>query len=1125
MYAVGAEDGKLKWCNDACGDTPQSRTSPQGYLLASKSRLFAPLGRVSPAAFDRQDGRLLYEAYVEHIIGGTSATLADNQLFTGTEQLIGFDQDAPRAHSSWFWGRQLVVAPDVFYAATGRELFAVKRDTYAAASLRRKSLLDRKRDLDTQVQKAKRGPKPQLEQLQTQLTTLNQELKESETRMAAGELWRVPCDCVETLILAGNVLLAGGDGKVLAFDATSGKALWTGDIAGKARGLAAADGRLFVSSNTGAIYCFGPPGAKSHGVVPQPINPSPYPADELTPVFAAAAEHIVQTTGIKRGYCLVLGCGTGRLACELAQRTELQIYGVEPDLAKVQAARRALASAGLYGSRVTIEHGELTQVPFADYFANLIVSEDALLSGQMSGSVQEALRLLKPLGGTICIGQPAAAGGKVQPLPPATLQQWLAPAKLDGGHVVEQNGVWLNYVRGALPGAGSWTHQYAEPGNTACSDDELVRCPLGVLWFGNPGPTQMAERHQRAAAPLAINGRLFVLGEGTADRVGVGENTVMAYDAYNGLKLWERTLRGTLRLSVTHDTGNSVANADSLFVVAGEGCLRLDAVTGETKCTYPLPPAADGAPRLWGYVAVVGEMLYGSRTTTGRTADCLFAIDLATGQLRWKHEAPDIGQASIAIGDGRLFYAAPGVTDEQRTAALESQVKEVHRLNDAERAALLKKVEAAAVYRVMALNAATGEKVWEQPVEVTGASAGASWCSLGAIYHHDVLLLFGVFLDGHYWTQFLAGQFASRRVVALSGKDGGLLWHKPIGFRVRPVVVGDTLHAEPWAYDLRTGVQQTRIHPVTGREEAWQFARPGHHCGCPAAAPHALLFRSLTLGWYDLDNDFGTQHFGGQRPGCWINFIPANGLLMMPEASSGCLCPFPTMCTVVFKSREENRQWAYFSQPGRLTPVKRLALNLGAPGDRKDASGGLWLGYPRPNGSLVLQLPITVSLLPGGGYFNHDATRLKIDEAEKPWLFSSGVRGLRQCTIPVAESGDGAARYTVRLAFAELDHATAGKRVFDIKIQGKVVAERFDVFQAAGGRNKPVIKEFPGIDANEELSIEFVPSVAKPEPDQLPVLQGLEIVREKVLTHGFSVPSFQLNNAQPEQTGQVVIGN
>ncbi len=360
----------------------------------------------------------------------------------------------------------------------------------------------------------------------------------------------------------------------------------------------------------------------------------------------------------------------------------------------------------------------------------------------------------------------------------------------------------------------------------------------------------------------------------------------------------------------------------------------------------------------------------------------------------------------------------------------------------------------------------------------------------------------------------------------MSGKDGGLLWQKPIGYRVRPVVIGDTLHAEPWAYDLRTGKQQTRVHPVTGREEAWQFARPGHHCGCPAASPHTLLFRSLTLGWYDLDNDFGTQHFGGQRPGCWINFIPANGLLMVPEASSGCMCPFPNMCTVVFKSREENRQWAYFSQPGPLTPVKRLALNLGAPGDRKDASGGLWLGYPRPGGSLVLPLQIGLTLFPGGSYFNHDAARLKIEDPEKPWLFCSGVRGMRQCTIPLAEPTDGTARYTVRLAFAELDHEAAGKRVFDIKLQGQVVAEkvrRFPGRPAAGTSRSSRSSRASTRTGNSRSNSS--PRPPSRTPDQLPILQGIEVVREKVLTLGFAVPSFLLNNAQPEQAGEVVIVN
>ena len=154
LYAVRADDGQLLWCNDSCAAAPQSRISPQGYLLASQSRLFVPLGRVSPAAFDRADGQLLYESYTEHIIGGTNASLSGDQLFTGTEQIIGYDQASHRSQSAWFWGHRLVVTPEMFFAATGRELFAVRRDTYGAASLRRKRLLDSKRDLSSQLQRA-----------------------------------------------------------------------------------------------------------------------------------------------------------------------------------------------------------------------------------------------------------------------------------------------------------------------------------------------------------------------------------------------------------------------------------------------------------------------------------------------------------------------------------------------------------------------------------------------------------------------------------------------------------------------------------------------------------------------------------------------------------------------------------------------------------------------------------------------------------------------------------------------------------------------------------------------------------------------------------------------------------
>jgi outer membrane protein assembly factor BamB len=589
MYAVDAQDGRLIWCNDSGGAAPQSRFSPQGYLLASKDRLFVPLGRVSPAALDRQEGRLLYESYIEHIIGGTNATLDEDQLYTGTEQIIGYDQASHRNHSSWFWSQQLVVTSDDFYGATGSELFAVRRGVYSEASLRRKSLLDQRRDLTSKLESAKRSSSAQTEPIQQQLDAVNQEIKAAEGEMVAGELWRVSSDCEESLLVAGPALLAGGNGHVEARDAQSGQLLWTADIDGKARGLAVAEGRLFVSTDSGTIHCFGPTGSPQVGTVEQPVTRSADPADELTELLARAADYIIATTGIQRGYCLVLGCGTGRLASELARRTELQICAVEPDEERARAARRMLAESGLYGARVVVEHADLSQIPCSDYFANLIVSEEAITSGRMPAAASDAIRLLKPLGGKICIGQPAAAHAAAASLPASAAQSWLAEAGLEGGEISQDDGVWLHYERGPLPGAGSWTHQYAEPGNSTCSDDQLVRGPLSVLWFGYPGPEQMAERHRRAVAPLAVNGRVFVLGEGTANRIGAGANSVMAFDAYNGLPLWERQIRGALRVSVTHDAGNMAATDDSLFVAVDNECWQLAAATGETIRTLPAP--------------------------------------------------------------------------------------------------------------------------------------------------------------------------------------------------------------------------------------------------------------------------------------------------------------------------------------------------------------------------------------------------------------------------------------------------------------------------------------------------------------------------------------------------------
>jgi hypothetical protein len=53
-----------------------------------------------------------------------------------------------------------------------------------------------------------------------------------------------------------------------------------------------------------------------------------------------------------------------------------------------------------------------------------------------------------------------------------------------------------------------------------------------------------------------------------------------------------------------------------------------------------------------------------------------------------------------------------------------------------------------------------------------------------------------------------------------------------------------------------------------------------------------MLFRSATLGYIDFVRQGKVENYGGIRPGCWINAIPAGGLVLMPDASAGCVCSY-----------------------------------------------------------------------------------------------------------------------------------------------------------------------------------------------------------------------------------------
>ena len=220
--------------------------------------------------------------------------------------------------------------------------------------------------------------------------------------------------------------------------------------------------------------------------------------------------------------------------------------------------------------------------------------------------------------------------------------------------------------RGPLPGAGEWTHQYADAANTASSGDALVRGPLEPLWFGEPGPREMIDRHNRTMAPLLKQGRLFV----------PANERVIALDAYNGTRLWDAAVPGSRRVGVMRDAAQMALADDCLYILVGDQCWGLDVATGRRKAVLHAPQAADGK-RQWGYLAVAENRLLGSTEEAGSSfsqhtnmcailegdfrpvilSDGLFAMDRRTGDLQWACRASILNSA-VALGGGRAYFLA-----------------------------------------------------------------------------------------------------------------------------------------------------------------------------------------------------------------------------------------------------------------------------------------------------------------------------------------------------------------------------------------------------------------------------------------------------------------------------------
>ncbi len=213
-------------------------------------------------------------------------------------------------------------------------------------------------------------------------------------------------------------------------------------------------------------------------------------------------------------------------------------------------------------------------------------------------------------------------------------------------------------------------------------------------------------------------------------------------------------------------------------------------------------------------------------------------------------------------------------------------------------------------------------------------------------------------------------------------------------------------------------------------------------------------------------------------------------MLTAPDYTRTCICSYQNQTSLALVPHARGGDVDPFFAKAPEQPVRRLGINLGAPGDRKADDGTLWLEYPSVGGASPT---VSVTLEPSdvASFRRHSS---QVSGEGLPWVAASGAIGLERAVIQLSKSNKSPRPYTVRLHFLEPDDVQAGERVFDVSLQGKRVLEGFDILTSAAGRNRSIVREFKGIEAADKLTIDLAPTAATKV--RQPVLCGIEIQAE-----------------------------
>lgn len=340
----------------------------------------------------------------------------------------------------------------------------------------------------------------------------------------------------------------------------------------------------------------------------------------LVPVLVVTGFVQAAPGRMSSGLYVLVGCGDARGAEVSARDGRRLVHVLEADSAAVERARKLLHEAKAYGLASADMLPADGSLPYADDLVNV------LMLGEAAGRVKlsEAVRVLAP-GGTLMFAKKAFD------------EAALKAAGLEDVHAPKTGEMPLHVARRPWPrGADQWTHTRHGADGNPVSNDRLAGPPRRIRWLAGPP--------QEICNMVTANGRAYYAG-------------VLARDAFNGLRLWERRLnptpaRGGWYFQAVGGSVLPIATEEGVLVVT-DGRLRLlDGEAGRELRVY-----GQGSPPF-----TPTDVLVDGRTIVAAAAQAVAAMDLRNGNEIWRHGAA--GARCLAADRGLVFLIHQGQAGE-----------------------------------------------------------------------------------------------------------------------------------------------------------------------------------------------------------------------------------------------------------------------------------------------------------------------------------------------------------------------------------------------------------------------------------------------------------------------------